>query len=109
MSISRIRGACALLSLGLLPLYAAAEESGRVIEEILVTAEKREASAQETPIALTAFDQDALDARGIDGIEDLQFNTPTLVISHNSDTVELYPGRIEVLVGRDGSRRVMMS
>ena len=30
-----------------------------------------------------------------------------LVISHNPDTVELYPGRIEVLVGRDGSRRIV--
>ena len=63
MSISRIRGACALLGLFLLPIYVAAEDSGRVIEEILVTAEKREASAQETPIALSAFDQEALDAR----------------------------------------------
>jgi iron complex outermembrane receptor protein len=90
MSISRIRGACALLSLFLTPLYATAQESGRVIEEILVTAEKREASAQETPIALSAFDQDALDARGIDNIEDLQFNTPNLVISHNSQSPVTY-------------------
>jgi iron complex outermembrane receptor protein len=90
MSISRIRGGCALLSLFVIPLSATAEESGRVIEEILVTAEKREASAQETPIALTAFDQDALDARGIDNIEDLQFNIPNLVISHNSQSPVTY-------------------
>jgi len=90
MSITRISGACALFSLALVPISAAAEERGRVIEEVVVTAEKREASAQETPIAITAFDQDALDARGIDGIEDLQFNTPNLVISHNSQSPVTY-------------------
>lgn len=90
MSITRISGACALFSLALAPIGAIAEERGRVIEEVVVTAEKREASAQETPIAITAFDQDALDARGIDGIEDLQFNTPNLVISHNSQSPVTY-------------------
>ena len=29
-----------------------------------------------------------------------------LLISHSPDTVELYPGRIEIVVGRDGSRRI---
>ena len=32
-----------------------------------------------------------------------------LVISHNPDTVALYPGRIEVLVRRDGTRRIVTS
>ena len=69
---------------------AAAEEAGRVIEEVLVTAEKREATVQETSLAITAYDQEALDLRGIDEIEDLQFSAPNLVISHNSQSPVSY-------------------
>lgn len=32
-----------------------------------------------------------------------------LVISHSSETVEMFPARIEVVVGRDGSRRIVQS
>jgi iron complex outermembrane recepter protein len=67
--------------------YAA---ESRVIEEILVTAERREASAQETAIAITAFSGEDLDMRGITGIEDLQFAVPNLVISHNSQSPVTY-------------------
>jgi len=63
---------------------------GRVIEEIVVTAEKRETSMQETSIAISAFDQDALDVRGISQIEDLQFASPNLFISHNSQSPVTY-------------------
>ena len=56
------------------------------IQEIIVTAEKREASLQETAIAITAFGKEELGLRGIDNIEDLQFNVPNLVISPNSQS-----------------------
>jgi iron complex outermembrane recepter protein len=39
---------------------AAAEAGGRVIEEILVTGTKREAAAQDVPIAVTAISEEAL-------------------------------------------------
>jgi DNA repair exonuclease SbcCD ATPase subunit len=32
-----------------------------------------------------------------------------LVISHSSDMVDLYPGRIEIIVGKDGSRRIVQT
>ena len=32
-----------------------------------------------------------------------------LVISHNPDIVDLYPGRIEIVVARDGSRRIIQT
>ncbi|MCB1685263.1 MAG: TonB-dependent receptor [Pseudomonadales bacterium] len=69
---------------------AAAEEQGRVIEEVLVTAEKRTASVQETSIAVTAYSHEELELRGIDEIEDLQFSAPNLVISHNSQSPVTY-------------------
>jgi iron complex outermembrane receptor protein len=67
-----------------------AQESGRVIEEVLVTAEKREASVQDTPIAITAYSHEELELRGIEEIEALQFSAPNLVISHNSQSPVTY-------------------
>ncbi len=74
----------------LLPGFLIAEEGGRVIEEVLVTAEKREASVQETPIAITAYSHEELELRGIEEIEGLQFSAPNLVISHNSQSPVSY-------------------
>lgn len=61
-----------------------------VIEEILVTAEKRTESAQDTAIALTVFDSEQLQLRGIDELEDLQFAVPNLIISPNSQSPVTY-------------------
>ena len=84
-----VRVSVACLVLALLPTALVAQES-RVIEEILVTAEKREASVQDTPIAITAYSYEELELRGIEGIEDLQFSAPNLVISHNSQSPVTY-------------------
>src|SRR5262245_35333166 len=90
---SRHRGIALLsvVSAGLssvpLPTFAA---EGEAIEEIIVTAEKRETSAQETPIALTAYDAAQLQIRGINDITDLQWSVPSLVISPNSQSPVTY-------------------
>jgi iron complex outermembrane recepter protein len=55
------------------------QESARaqnVLDEIIVTAEKREASLQKVPIAITAFTGDQLANAGIDGSEALELVTP---------------------------------
>lgn len=81
--------ACA--SVLVMPVAVVAQsQSGRVIEEIIVTAAKRESPLQETAIAITALDADMLDMRGITGIEGLQFAVPNLVISHNSQSPVTY-------------------
>lgn len=48
------------------------------IEEIVVTAQKRAESIQDTPISMSAFDSEMLEQRGISGIDDLQGNVPGL-------------------------------
>ncbi len=88
---SRLRGV-AILSVAFTgfsstPSFAA---EGEAIEEIIVTAEKRETSAQETPIALTAYDAEQLQLRGINDITDLQWSVPSLVISPNSQSPVTY-------------------
>jgi iron complex outermembrane receptor protein len=50
------------------------------IEEVIVTAQKREQSLQDTPIAITAFDRDAIDARGISTVRDLSLFAPNVQI-----------------------------
>src|SRR5690606_35671181 len=40
-------------------------------EEIVVTAERRETSLQQTPISVVAFSADTIEAKGIETIEDI--------------------------------------
>ena len=60
-----------LLSLLTPPVNAA-------IEEIVVTAQKREESLQDVPISVSAFNADQLDRKQIDTFSDLQFNVPNV-------------------------------
>ncbi len=57
----------------------AARQGG--VEEIIVTATKREANIQDIPIAVSAFQGDELTARGIDEVEDLEEISPSLQIN----------------------------
>ena len=49
-----------------------------VLEEIVVTAEKREESILEVPISLTAFDATRIDRLGMAGTDDIEQLTPGL-------------------------------
>lgn len=51
----------------------------RVLEEIVVTAQKREENVFAVPISIAAFSGDALEARGAKSAEDLRYVTPSLV------------------------------
>jgi iron complex outermembrane receptor protein len=53
------------------------------IEEIVVTARKREESVQDVPISISAFSGDALTARGVTQIDRLATFTPNLVYQNN--------------------------
>ena len=44
------------------------------LEEIVVTAQKREDSIQTVPIAITAIDGDVLDNKAVVNLESLQYN-----------------------------------
>lgn len=60
-----------------LPLYAQSSAE-RALEEVVVTARKREESLQETPVAVTALNGDALRAAQIGNMEDLVKSVPGL-------------------------------
>ena len=58
-------------------------ESG-VIEEIIVTAQKREQSMQDVPIAVTAFSGDMVDKFGFEDTRDIFYQTPNVSVTQFS-------------------------
>jgi iron complex outermembrane recepter protein len=68
---SLIAGSIALAILPLLPSPVLAQEDRELIlDEVIVTARKREESLQETPISMTVFDADTLREAGINNIKE---------------------------------------
>ena len=54
------------------------EESSTGIEEVIVTARRTEESLQDVPIAISAFNEEGLEAKQIIGATDLQLNVPNV-------------------------------
>ena len=57
-------------------LGAASAVAQQALEQVVVTAEKRESTALDTALAITALDQAALDRNGIDRVEDIEMAVP---------------------------------
>ena len=55
-----------------------------LFETIQITAQKREASIQSTPISVTAISGDVLDQMGITNMDDFQFFAPGITITNDS-------------------------
>ena len=68
----------------LLPSVALAQDSGG-LEEVVVTARRREESLQDTPVSITAFSGAALEARHIERLDGLAAATPNLVIDPSAN------------------------
>ena len=80
----------------------AEETSGRQIEEVIVTAERQEASIQDTSISITAFTGDFLDDFGIRNQEDLQNFVPATTIQPYDATVRGVGRNFRALGGDPG-------
>ena len=66
------------------------DETAGMLEEVTVTAQKREQSMQEVGIAVTAFTGDRLQAMGIDTVGKMQYFTPNLRITPTITGVPQY-------------------
>jgi iron complex outermembrane receptor protein len=63
------------------PVVSAQGKSSALLEEVIVTARKREESLQDTPLAVSAFSGEALEFRGVTSIDRLDQFTPNLALS----------------------------
>jgi iron complex outermembrane receptor protein len=62
------------------------QEESLVLEEVIITAQKREQSLQEVPLTVTAFSGEFIAENGVEDIRDIQGLTPNLSIKSRGDT-----------------------
>jgi iron complex outermembrane receptor protein len=62
----------------------------RLVEEVVVTAQKREQAIQDVPISVTAFSGDQLQAMGVENTKDLSKVTPGLQFSETAGFTLIY-------------------
>ncbi len=88
------------------------EEEGEVLEEIVVTAQRREAVLQQVPIAITALQGDFLRQEQVFTTEDLSLYTPSLHIFAEATNSEFYTirgiGRTNEDIGSDSGVAVFI-
>lgn len=83
---------------------AHAQSSGTTIEELVVTAEKREQSLQDVPVAISAFTSKQRDLVGISTIQDLTNFTPGFVYQSANDRASMRGiGRLTNVHSVDGA------
>ena len=92
---------CAISSVLSVAVGANAQESTVILDEVVVTAQKRSESLQDVPVAVTAFTSETRDLIGITSIADLTDLTPGLSYATTIDRMSLRGvGR---LTNNDGS------
>lgn len=91
---------------GLLPSVMAQQSGGSrlVLEEVTVTAQRREESLQSTPVAATAIGASELAIKQITNILDLQYAAPNISIGTNTGTANAARIFVRGAAGEDESR-----
>lgn len=70
----------------LLPAQSVQAESMQVLEEIIITARKREESLQEIPVAVNVLTGDAINSQRIEGMKDLGSIVPGMVTTESASS-----------------------
>lgn len=78
---------------------AATALAATALEEIVVTAQKREEGLQDTPIAVTAFTSDALKGKNIENVAQVADFTPNLIFDTTSPISGLSSGAVVFIRG----------
>jgi iron complex outermembrane receptor protein len=78
---SLLATAVSAASLTVAPAWAAEDNASPMLEEIVVTAQKRAQSLQDVPISLVAMGRDELEIKGIDSLTDIGPNIPNFYVS----------------------------
>ena len=82
-----VSSAAILATVGVLPAFADDEAEEQIIEEVIVTATKREVSLQDTSLAITAYSGEQLDNRGVRDLMDIASAVPGV------DASDVAPGK----------------
>ena len=72
-----------LLHASVLATTASAQDRSMALEEITVTAERRESNLQDVPVAVSAFDETELERRQAYNVLDVMTNVPNLAVTNN--------------------------
>ena len=92
------------LMAAMLGASAAQAQSTNEIEELVVTAEKREQSLQDVPVAISAFTSKQRDLVGISTVQDLTNFTPGFVYQSSNDRASMRGiGRLTNVHSVDGA------
>ena len=78
MKSTEYRPLSAAIAVLLLPTAGALAQDGQGLEEILVTAQRREQSLQDVPISVTALTGEVIAEGGFSDVEDMSFFVPNL-------------------------------
>ncbi len=70
--------------LGIALVLSVGAAAGQTIEEVVVTAQKREQNIQDVPIAITTLDGYEMKELGFGTAADVQYQTPGLIVSYSS-------------------------
>ena len=81
----------------------AAAQEAFTIEELVVTAEKREQSLQDVPVAVSAYTSERRDVLGLTAVEDFARFTPSLSYTNNDRLSIRGFGRLTNAIGTDPS------
>jgi len=72
----------------------------RVLEEVVVVAQKRETNLMDTAAAVSAFDGNTRDELGIDNLQDLAIHTPSMTVAPSRISIRGI-GRANIALGSD--------
>ncbi len=76
-----------LTALNVTPLSAHAQAGASALDEVVVTARRREETLQDVPISVSAFSASELDNAQVVSLRDLSFAAPNLMVTNNQTTV----------------------
>jgi len=74
-----------IMAMNIIPAVVAQESSDRILEEILVTAQKREEALKDVPISVNVLSEEYLDKANISNFSDIQYLTPGVYMNGPAD------------------------
>src|SRR5262245_20387729 len=99
-----VRRAAALATAIGAALAATHAAKAQQLEEIIVTAERRETSLQDTPISIATFSEETMELKGLETLEDIAAFTPNLDIKGGRTGGNISPSyQIRGLTGGGGA------